>query len=223
MRWWARHFLVPQLDAAGEGLMVMRPWSVVTYGPGIRLGRFVQIVAERPRPVHLATWPGTDGGGRIDIGDFALVLPGVRIQSAAAVRIGRGCMLASEAYLSDADWHGIHDRTLEVGASAPITLEDDVWIGDGAFVGKGVTVGEGSIVGARAVVTRDVPPRTVVAGNPARVVRELGDEPVVGRAALFDTTATEMERRIAYLQYLVLGENSVPGWLRASLRPRRGD
>lgn len=223
MRWYTRHFFAPQLDALGEGAMVMRPWSVVVFGGGIRLGRFVQVVSERHRPVQLATWTGPESAGRIEIADYALILPGVRLSSATAIRVGRGCMIASDAYLSDADWHGIHDRTREIGATAAITLEDDVWIGDGAFVGKGVTVGTGSVVGARAVVTRDVPPRTVVAGNPARVVRELGDEPIVGREALFDASPEEMERRTAYLQYLVLRENGVPGWLRAALLPRRGD
>jgi galactoside O-acetyltransferase len=55
----------------------------------------------------------------------------------------------------------------------PVRIGDKVWIGFGASILKGVNVGEGSVVGAKAVVTRDVPPYTVVAGNPARVVRQL--------------------------------------------------
>jgi acetyltransferase-like isoleucine patch superfamily enzyme len=55
---------------------------------------------------------------------------------------------------------------------APIVIEDDVWIGANVVVTCGVTVGRGSIVGAGAVVTRDVPPYSVVAGVPARVVRQ---------------------------------------------------
>lgn len=222
-RWWAGHFLAPRFDTVGEGLTVKRPWSVIVHGAGIRFGRFVQIVSERARPVQLASWTNAAGTGRIEVGDYALVLPGVRLSSASAIRIGPGCMLASDAYLTDADWHDIHDRTREIGATAPITLEEDVWVGDGAFIGKGVTVGRESIVGARAVVTRDVPPRTIVAGNPARVVRELGDEPVVGRRTLFDTDAAELERRIAFLQHHVLRDNGVLGWLRTVFFPRRSD
>lgn len=56
---------------------------------------------------------------------------------------------------------------------SPVTIEDKVWIGFNASILKGVTVGEGAIIGAGSVVTKDVPPFTVVAGNPARVVREL--------------------------------------------------
>jgi acetyltransferase-like isoleucine patch superfamily enzyme len=57
--------------------------------------------------------------------------------------------------------------------TAPVTIEDDVWLGTNAVVLPGVTVGRGAIVGAGAVVTADVPPFTVVAGVPARVIRQL--------------------------------------------------
>lgn len=55
----------------------------------------------------------------------------------------------------------------------PVKIEDRVWIGFGASILKGVCVGEGAVIGANAIVTRDVPPYTVVVGNPARVVRYL--------------------------------------------------
>lgn len=57
--------------------------------------------------------------------------------------------------------------------SAPIKIEDKVWIGMDALILKGVTIGEGSVVAARCVVTKDVPPYSLVAGNPARVVKSL--------------------------------------------------
>jgi acetyltransferase-like isoleucine patch superfamily enzyme len=55
----------------------------------------------------------------------------------------------------------------------PVTIEDDVWIGSNVVVLKGVTIGRGAVIGAGSVVTHDVPPLVLVAGNPARVVREL--------------------------------------------------
>jgi galactoside O-acetyltransferase len=61
-------------------------------------------------------------------------------------------------------------------ATAPIRICDYVWLGFDVVVLKGVTIGEGAIVGARAVVTHDVPPWTIVAGNPARVVKEIPRE-----------------------------------------------
>ena len=55
----------------------------------------------------------------------------------------------------------------------PVFIQDKVWIGFGASVLKGVTIGEGSVIAAHSVVTRDVPPYTLAAGNPARVVRSI--------------------------------------------------
>lgn len=63
-------------------------------------------------------------------------------------------------------------------AISPVTIGSKAWIGFGVSILKGVKIGEGAVVGAKAVVTRDVPPFTVVAGNPARVVRHLIDENV---------------------------------------------
>lgn len=58
---------------------------------------------------------------------------------------------------------------------APVTICDKVWIGFNALILKGVTIGEGSVVGAGSIVTKDVPPWTIVAGNPARTIREIAE------------------------------------------------
>lgn len=58
-------------------------------------------------------------------------------------------------------------------SSSPVTIMDKVWIGFNVILLKGVTIGEGAVIGAGSVVTKDVPPWTIVAGNPARVIREL--------------------------------------------------
>jgi len=68
-----------------------------------------------------------------------------------------------------------HQRRRQIVA-APITIRRNVWLGAGAIVLQGVTVGEDSVVAAGAVVTRDVPPATLVAGVPARVLRPIGDD-----------------------------------------------
>ena len=82
-------------------------------------------------------------------------------------------MFANSSYISDADWHGIYDRASPVGKTAPIVLEDNVWIGDSAIVGKGVTIKENSIVAAGSVVVKDVPANVIVGGNPAKVIKQL--------------------------------------------------
>ena len=58
----------------------------------------------------------------------------------------------------------------------PVTIGDDCWIGGGAIICPGVTVGEGAVVAAGAVVVKDVEPRTVVGGNPARMIRRLDSQ-----------------------------------------------
>lgn len=58
-------------------------------------------------------------------------------------------------------------------ASAPVIICDNVWIGEHSYIGKGVTIGVGAIIAAHSVVTKDVPPFTVFAGNPGRVVKSL--------------------------------------------------
>lgn len=62
-----------------------------------------------------------------------------------------------------------------IRGARPVVIEDEVWIGFNALVLPGVTVGTQSVIGAGAVVTKDVPPRSIVAGNPARVLRSLTD------------------------------------------------
>jgi maltose O-acetyltransferase len=103
-------------------------------------------------------------------------LNGPTIQAACGIEIGEDALLG-DAIVLDTDMHPIgfgrrHDPAAEV-RSAPIVIERNVWIGGQAAVLPGVRIGEGSVVGFRAVVTADVPPGVVVAGNPARVVREL--------------------------------------------------
>ena len=70
----------------------------------------------------------------------------------------------------DRDYHSTsHDKKI----MKPVLIGNNVWVGCRAIILKGVTIGEGAVVAAGAVVTKDVPPFTLVAGNPARVIREV--------------------------------------------------
>jgi acetyltransferase-like isoleucine patch superfamily enzyme len=71
-------------------------------------------------------------------------------------------------FLKDFDWSKV--------SSKPITIEDDVWIGFGATILKGVTIGKGAIIAAKAVVTKDVPKFSIVAGNPAKIIKNINPE-----------------------------------------------
>jgi acetyltransferase-like isoleucine patch superfamily enzyme len=115
----------------------------------------------------------------IDIGDATFIGHDCSFGVAESVRIGKNCLLAGGVSVRDFDGHPIDARERRAHkptpreAIQPVVISDDVWIGAGAIILKGVTIGERSIVGAGAVVTRDVPPDSVVAGNPAQIVRRL--------------------------------------------------
>ncbi len=153
--------------------------NIVISGPDIRIGRGVVFVGADGHKTNLSSVSLGRIKGEIDIGDYVLIMNGVRISAASSVRIGNDCMLATNCYLTDSDWHDIYDRTRVPGGTAPIILEPGVWVGDSAIVCKGVHIGANSIIGAGAVVTKSVPPNVIVAGNPARVVKKLDPKKIV--------------------------------------------
>jgi putative colanic acid biosynthesis acetyltransferase WcaF len=104
------------------------------------------------------------------IGDWSAVGEDVLIYNLGLVTLGEKVTISHRAHLCA----GTHDYTQPALPllKPPITVKDQAWICADAFVGPGVTVGEGAVVGARAVVTRDVDPWTVVAGNPARFIKK---------------------------------------------------
>jgi acetyltransferase-like isoleucine patch superfamily enzyme len=110
-------------------------------------------------------------GGRVEIGRYAL-LNSVRIICDSLVEIGDHALLSWNVVLMDA-YRDLPSRS----APAPIRIGANVWIGFDSCILPGVSIGEGSIVGARSVVTRSVPAYTIVAGNPARVIRALEEAP----------------------------------------------
>ena len=125
--------------------------------------------------------------GRCKVGDFTL-LNGALIMAEDCIEIGSHCMISWNVGLADSDFHPLEPalRLIDAEAlapfykdrpgrpnlqTAPVIIADNVWIGMNATVLKGVTIGENSVVAAGAVVTKSVPPNTVVAGNPAVVVK----------------------------------------------------
>lgn len=89
-----------------------------------------------------------------------------------SIRVGNGCMF-SGGLIWASDMHSIIDAETgnRINSGKSISIGDRVWLGHDAMVLKGVTIGSGSIVGAMSCVRRDVPPNSLVAGNPARVLR----------------------------------------------------
>lgn len=83
------------------------------------------------------------------------------------IRIGRGCAIAPGVVIRDCDSHEV----IGSPTSKPIIIGEHVWIGTDAIILKGVTIGDGAVIGAGSVVTKDIPPRCVAVGNPAKIVK----------------------------------------------------
>lgn len=132
----------------------------------------------------------TKKDGFIRIGDYTTIRYNSLVGSIISVCIGSNVIISNNVTIMDNNNHptsakkryemtqsGFYSSlwNWENSTGAPITIKDNVWIGEKSTILKGVTIGEGSIVGACSMVTKDVPPFTIVAGNPAKVVKKLDD------------------------------------------------
>ena len=113
-------------------------------------------------------------GGNIHLGDHVFLNVLCTILDGAEVRIGNHVMIGPAVQVYTAAHHlQAASRIQGWEVAKPIVIEDCVWVGGAAILLPGVRVGRNAVVGAGAVVTRDVPADTVVAGNPARVIRTI--------------------------------------------------
>ena len=129
-------------------------------------------------PIHF------EYGKHIFIGDLCLINSNARFMDGADIRIGDHTLVSPDVKFVTAghpvvfeeryifDENGDFDTCYSL--NKPITLGNGCWIGAGAIILGGVTIGDGTVVGAGSVVTKSLPERVVAAGNPARVIRELG-------------------------------------------------
>lgn len=128
-------------------------------------------------------------GATLTVGDRSFI-GGGDISCASSITVGDDVMIAWNTTIFDHASHSLRfsERANDVTAwlrgkknwavvqVAPVRICNKAWVGFGSIVLPGVTIGEGAVVGAGSVVTRDVPPWTVAAGNPARVIRELAED-----------------------------------------------
>jgi acetyltransferase-like isoleucine patch superfamily enzyme len=128
-------------------------------------------------------------GGTINIGEWCYLGENSRIWSAENINIGNRVLISHNVNIHDTDGHPINSEarhqhfkeilterhpSKDLGIAADsIIIEDDVWIGFNSTILKGVNIGKGAIIGASSVVTKDVPPCTMVAGNPAKFIRHI--------------------------------------------------
>jgi acetyltransferase-like isoleucine patch superfamily enzyme len=149
----------PALISSRGGTRVIKRNGRILIGDRSRLWSDVKLVAIGPvsgPPAELII------GHHSSVGDSA------QIHSGRLVRIGNHVLLSWNVTVLGKDYHAAGG-----GDEAPgdIVIGDNVWIGCGAYILKDVTIGQGAIIAAGAVVVRDVPPYTLAAGNPARLVK----------------------------------------------------
>ena len=156
---WPRSFLVRGplgLSAAGE-IVIGENVSVVNLSKYNRAGinHPTQLVAAR--------------GGTLTIGD-KVGISGASIFCTESIVIGNFVLIGASCRIYDTDFHAVNylDRRVhKKAASAPVTIEEDVWLCANVTVLKGVTIGARSIIASGSVVTRDIPPDTLAGGVPA--------------------------------------------------------
>lgn len=155
----------------GKGVTLGDSISVV--GPGERILLSDDVVVERHCRFSISQAPDA-ANASISVGPRTLIGEGTHITAHGQLKIGSDVLIAARCYITEARHGTARGKPIREQSQtfAPISVEDDVWIGTGAVITPGVTVGTGSIVGANAVVTHDVPPYTIVGGVPARVIAE---------------------------------------------------
>jgi acetyltransferase-like isoleucine patch superfamily enzyme len=148
--------------------------SRMSFGPGLQLRS-----STRSNPLginHRVLLATIEEGAALDVGaNFGM--SGGSICVAESVTIGDNVAVGANTTIVDTDFHPLDARlrrlTLVGAKTAPVLIENDVFIGMNCLILKGVTVGRGSVIGAGSVVTKSIPPGVIAAGNPARVLREL--------------------------------------------------
>jgi acetyltransferase-like isoleucine patch superfamily enzyme len=141
------------------GRLTLENWGTII------IGERVQIYSHRARTIVTVR-----NGGILRIGDRAFINYGTDIAATGSISIGADCLIGTHVSILDNDFHEVTQRD-KVPTPRPVVIGDHVWIGNRAIIMPGVTIGEGAVVGAGSVVVRDVPARSVVVGNPARVVK----------------------------------------------------
>ena len=141
-----------------KGVRIWRSNGSVSVGDRVLLHRDVKLSAY-----------GSEEKARIIIGDRSYIGDRTEIHAGSLVEIGSGCDISWDCNILDRDYHKFNAEEEKI---LPVKICDNVWIGCGATILKGVTIGEGSVIAAGSVVTKDIPPKCLAGGNPARVIKE---------------------------------------------------
>ena len=150
---------------AGQGLEILGPCLVEGAGI-IDVGANFSIRSRYSNQTEIFV----GDGARLKIGNDVFINQGVRIVCSVGVQLGDGCLIGDESVILDNDYHSVGNAPVKSG---PVCIGAGVWIATRVIVLRGVTIGEGSVIAAGSVVTRSIPPYSLAAGNPARIVKSL--------------------------------------------------
>lgn len=219
LNFYVRHRLAPQLSQLGDHHFIVKPWHIELFGGPIRIGDHITLLGCSDKKTRLTVWADNPDVPGITIGDHVLISPGVRISAANSIIISDSCMLASNAYITDSDWHGIYDRSLTPSTKHKVVLEENVWVGDSAIVCKDVTIGKNSIIGAGSVVVSDIPSNAIAAGNPAKIIKKLDpSETIITRKDRF-ADVSQMNHMLETSEKENLQGNTLTGWIKSLISP----
>jgi len=157
--WWRlRGADLGDKSRVGHGCRLVRPWCLFT-GARVQFEYqvYIKIVSD---------------AAKVKMGDEVFIGFCAELDISDSLTLGNHVLIAPGCFITDHHHkRGAHDRIAAQGCeSAPVVIEDDVWLGANAVVLPGVRIGRGAIVGANAVVTHDVEPMTIVAGVPAKPI-----------------------------------------------------
>ena len=145
-----------------------------TYHEPNELAKLFAELTGRDVPEGFALFPpfNTDCGKNIHLGRDVFINSGCKFQDQGGIYIGDRALIGHNVVLATLN-HPLDPARRSSLEPAPIHIEEDVWVGSGSVVLPGVTIGKGSVVAAGAVVTKDVPPMTVVGGVPAKPIKRI--------------------------------------------------
>lgn len=164
-----------------KALLIRRPFYLrgkprFQYGSGFTTGYNcrIEIFAEKG-----------DKSKKLILGKDCKIGDNVHLAASESVIIGDNCLMASKIYISDTS-HGIYSGEVNISTpfehpesrtlvTSPVKIGNNVWIGENAVILSGVTIGDGCIIGANSVVTKSIPANSIVAGAPAKVIKQYNE------------------------------------------------
>ena len=143
---------------AEKGVRIIKKNACLTAGKKVFLHRDVKLSVY-----------GTDGPAKLSIGDNVAIGDRTEIHAGCEITIGDNSLISWDCCIMDRDYHKLMSDKENFKS---VHIGKNVWIGARVLILKGITIGDGAVVAAGSVVTRDVPAKALVAGNPARIIKE---------------------------------------------------